>query len=623
MSQLRMVAWLLICVAATAYLYERYRRAKVEGFEGFEVLTVRLVAPAVRVPFVVPKDLLASDAILRELSTEIQYLTTRDSEMSDKEDALVVRDVATSYAVPKSDRLALVAVLPRSFDFVMIRLLDRGDEPGRVPFEESKASKFGYADPACKFLLEGLAGAYGLGALDHRASTASAFMAGEVDVWCALRHEDAAEPVEFLGERKIRVIAYEDLDVSKLKMRLPFAYTRHVDVRKHFAMVPQDLALVRTLKLDLGIFVRQTGRRPEFSNAVVKKAAELLVRGPSGKEVLSRTTYYARHFEVHPSSDVAMRALSNRLASRLEDGLRVGRPEHEVLEQFVSRPPSETTAVPLDLVADGPGGVDVFFRYDDRFPWVKHATLAPGSTSRFPPLRAGDRLRLTRQARSDENDAYVVVSATRAEVRASTYPTISAPNAEIETKEEPLVALDLEDRPPEITIKLRVAKKDVPAWFRDAKEGTPVVLVASKMRVAARVLAVDDATIVFVAESRDPRRQEVERCVTHGDRPTRTACESDRTAMGTPQPRGTWDRPCSFDSDCPFYQKNVRYFNHRGGCLPGGYCEMPIGVRRVGHRKYEGKPSCHGCPDGKTECCDEQGAAPDYAFDLDEFERNP
>ena len=60
---------------------------------------------------------------------------------------------------------------------------------------------------------------------------------------------------------------------------------------------------------------------------------------------------------------------------------------------------------------------------------------------------------------------------------------------------------------------------------------------------------------------------------------------------------GAWDRPCERDADCPFYQANPRYPNRRGGCLPSGYCEMPVGVDRVGYRHYDARtrPLCH-CP---------------------------
>lgn len=77
---------------------------------------------------------------------------------------------------------------------------------------------------------------------------------------------------------------------------------------------------------------------------------------------------------------------------------------------------------------------------------------------------------------------------------------------------------------------------------------------------------------------------------------------------------GVWDRPCERNSDCPFFQANTTYKNYRGGCIDG-YCEMPIGVERVGyrHRRADQTPMCHGG------ACDPR--SPDLAFPFDEFDR--
>jgi hypothetical protein len=48
-----------------------------------------------------------------------------------------------------------------------------------------------------------------------------------------------------------------------------------------------------------------------------------------------------------------------------------------------------------------------------------------------------------------------------------------------------------------------------------------------------------------------------------------------------------WDRPCEVDADCPFAtvvaDPASTSFLTRGACLPSGYCELPLGVRRIGH----------------------------------------
>lgn len=122
--------------------------------------------------------------------------------------------------------------------------------------------------------------------------------------------------------------------------------------------------------------------------------------------------------------------------------------------------------------------------------------------------------------------------------------------------------------------------------------------------------------------------------VCYGDQSIKSKeqCESLFDGMGIPKTkRSYWDRPCLQNNECPFYQANKNYKNYRGGCIDGR-CEMPIGVQAVSYRMYDEmtQPSCHGCMDStNTKCCEEQKnkqtypglVSPDYAFELDQFER--
>jgi hypothetical protein len=78
---------------------------------------------------------------------------------------------------------------------------------------------------------------------------------------------------------------------------------------------------------------------------------------------------------------------------------------------------------------------------------------------------------------------------------------------------------------------------------------------------------------------------------------------------------GVWDKPCTEDSECPFYGKNGNYMNQLGGCDKlSGKCQMPIGVARIGYKKYskETEPECHNCPASYVDdkCCKSQAADP-------------
>lgn len=85
---------------------------------------------------------------------------------------------------------------------------------------------------------------------------------------------------------------------------------------------------------------------------------------------------------------------------------------------------------------------------------------------------------------------------------------------------------------------------------------------------------------------------------------------------------GVWDAPCEHDDQCPFFQKNKRYPNYRGGCASSGRCEMPLGVKQESYRTYSGTPICHSHSEHSqgTGVCNSSN--PDLAFALDEFDRS-
>lgn len=123
-------------------------------------------------------------------------------------------------------------------------------------------------------------------------------------------------------------------------------------------------------------------------------------------------------------------------------------------------------------------------------------------------------------------------------------------------------------------------------------------------------------------ESQDPSY----RCFGDTSIENKALCDSPYDVMGMPKRSPTvWDRPCIRNEDCPFYKANKNYENTRGGCMDGGVCEMPVGVKRVAYRLYKSEeryaPFCYGCNDPlSSTCCDEQWM-PDYAFPNDQGHR--
>ena len=113
---------------------------------------------------------------------------------------------------------------------------------------------------------------------------------------------------------------------------------------------------------------------------------------------------------------------------------------------------------------------------------------------------------------------------------------------------------------------------------------------------------------------------------------------------------GIWDKECKTNDECPFYKANKNYPNEFGGCF-NGYCELPVGMNKIGFKHYtKDKPMCYNCnlkneiiqADGSSiiidrecsgiecyKCCDIQHnkniypnlKSPDFVFPKDQLER--
>jgi len=104
------------------------------------------------------------------------------------------------------------------------------------------------------------------------------------------------------------------------------------------------------------------------------------------------------------------------------------------------------------------------------------------------------------------------------------------------------------------------------------------------------------------------------------------ACEMGINELGNKTVKGVWDKPCIYDSECPFYQKNKNYPNRRGGCI-NSKCELPIGLTQLGIRYYDKNtaPLCYNCKNSTLNCCKDQEnkniydnlQTPDYVFKHD------
>jgi len=109
-------------------------------------------------------------------------------------------------------------------------------------------------------------------------------------------------------------------------------------------------------------------------------------------------------------------------------------------------------------------------------------------------------------------------------------------------------------------------------------------------------------------------------CYGNSEITSKFECDSYYNIDGTPKTYySLWDKRCVADEECPYYKANAKYPNTRGGCINSGFCEFPVGVKRLGYTKYDdtnlNKPLCYNCDDK------EDKGKPDYVFENDFDER--
>jgi hypothetical protein len=102
-------------------------------------------------------------------------------------------------------------------------------------------------------------------------------------------------------------------------------------------------------------------------------------------------------------------------------------------------------------------------------------------------------------------------------------------------------------------------------------------------------------------------------------------CDSLYNYDGTPKTYySVWDKRCEKNEDCPYFKSNTNYPNERGGCKDG-FCEFPVGVKRLGFTKYDdtclNTPLCYECKDTTNLDCCKNSKKPDYVFANDSKDR--
>jgi hypothetical protein len=438
----------------------------------------------------------------------------------------------------------------------------------------------------------------------------------------------------------VALVAYDDaLSGSArrhvVKMSMPFLQQRNVDLK--LTVLPQmaenDPARLQALLATDTLVVAGP------MSASVERAADafvgrVLARGADA-QLAQVCNFYAQYFRFKNVTLARLRRADRDLDARVpptgskggNEALNsIGYPYRAVLrERFGDEQKDGEGAIELRPA----GNVRVFLThgFDGR---QRRLELLDGPEIDGVPLRPGDRVALRGQANADENGAYVYVR--------------DGPGELVDVR--PL-AIPMEDMD-SVAVSVRGGRVAVAGLH--TKQGS--------WRSGDRALLQNYGNASFVVErahgdridlvedrpdgpgdpddADDPEDPEGERArqvvagaagdgahvgSCFGDNAgdalirNKQQCESRYDPSGVPKPGGpgVWDRPCTRDVECPYFQANKTYKNYRGACLDG-HCELPLGVSRVSFRVGRGQPLCH--PDGP--CSAER---PDVAFERDEHER--
>lgn len=373
---------------------------------------------------------------------------------------------------------------------------------------------------------------------------------------------------EKLSNFRLSLVDYNtsQLDVHKLAVIFPYAYLHAIDLR---TLMPKQKDFTRVLKLFTTDLVC-------YSRVYEEKF----------------TPHVRTFFETTaPLGDVkAMHSSMNFYAS-------LGFKTYPIKESFVD--PSQRVNMSVEVQIEGRMKLVVRNAYKRFVTSSKILGLE---------LKVGDRVSLTGQSRVIENDTYVVVYVDHrnnsAYLDTALYLNWSSRHTEL-VKHIPEKHAWL--------IKVKYTHPSIEANRVWLKENDRVYV--TEKDVGGYVLeSLPDALLIQVTDELKLLETEY-KCVTNTHLLTKEACLSDYDALGVPKTRSDiWDRRCKWDSECPFWDVNT----YRGGCS-NGYCEMPVGVKRVGYRKYDAKsvPYCKGCsnpdPQKMIECC----KGNPFAFDLD------
>jgi hypothetical protein len=372
---------------------------------------------------------------------------------------------------------------------------------------------------------------------------------------------------------KLSIYNFDDINQTKIKFILPFAAIMNYDFKLLFPKYQDKFTVKTSLSFDNIILVK-----PYVKPHILLD--ELVYNYPDNFDKLN---FYTKYITPHPTLNTALQKF-NLYQVTDKSNLNI----LEKFSAFIDHEPS------IAIIVTTPIKTIHSVIYSNAVSSLK----IQGNKLNNIPLNEYDKVIFKAQHRDVENGIYYVINTN------DVYTTLMS-------------AI------PVFTYKI-VYKNPKTAYLTSEKiwpKGTKLYLMNDKKLVQITNIDKDVQEILvintIIDDPDDPRYT----CVTNQNISIKGLCLSEFDVTGKKKKRkDIWDKPCDKNEECPFFQSNSTYQNYRGGCS-GGYCEVPIGINRVGFRYFIGTPYCHGCPD-KTDpkCCDKQ-RQPNYAFPLDEYER--
>ena len=446
---------------------------------------------------------------------------------------VVLTDAVAAWTHPERARMRVVTFLPepRVLVFVCSRnVVGKGKK--RHAAELTGLGEVRFADDSARHLATQVLATYGVKVPDASWKR----VGGRRDV-TLVPPRDASkwggvmlvDPAAQMPVVETLILGYDDLDMDKLRVRLPFASVRALDLKLAFpsAVVGLD-QIAKVVSVDRLLWEAD---RPDAGEAVHHGRSLTVQHFDDGAFAVNN--FYTRYFRLAEATLAHMRRRNAGLVSMLaSDGYDV----QPLLEGFGHDDDSVVVQAdrPIKMFVDRIDGTTL---------------LEPGCALQGVRLRPGDQVKARHQYRKAENGTWLV--------------------------------------------ERRCKLKRVPELAELAKPN--------------------------ITQVRD--KEKTMRCLSQPWVLTQKECEA-TTFMGRPKAKGLWDFPCTADAECPYFQANRRYRNYRGGCR-SGFCEMPVGIKNVGHHYTAGAPQCHGCETTTTAaemaaCC---AKTRDYAFPLDQIER--